>query len=180
MALLKAKIVVVPLGEVDFTLVNRLATEIGPVFERSVDILKGMNMPEEALNVIRNQYYARVALSKLERAKANQREKVIAITEDDLYLPDQNSVVGYGDSLSGVAIVSLFQIRQEFSGLPEDESKVYERLYKEAAHQLGFVFDLIGCRNARCVHFSGENMMEIDSKANKFCDVCTRQLTGKV
>lgn len=180
MALLKAKIVVVPLGDVDFTLVNRLATEIGPIFERSVDILKGMKMPEEALNVIRNQYYARVVLSKLERAKANQREKVIAITEDDLYLPDQNTVVGYGDALSGVGVVSLHNIRQEFYGLPEDESKVYDRLYKEATHQLGYVFELVGCRNARCVHFDGENMMEIDNKAAKFCDVCTRQLTGKV
>ena len=42
MAFIKAKIVVVPLGEVDFMLVNKLATNIGPVFSRSVDILKGM------------------------------------------------------------------------------------------------------------------------------------------
>ncbi|HSG99880.1 MAG TPA: hypothetical protein VLB27_07520 [candidate division Zixibacteria bacterium] len=118
MALLKAKIVVVPLGDVDFTVVNKLATEVGPIFERSVDILKGMKMPDEAFNLIRNQYYARVTLSKLERAKANQREKVIAVCEDDLYLPDENYVIGYGDALSGVAIVSLYQIRQEFYGLP--------------------------------------------------------------
>ena len=180
MALLKAKIVVAPLGDVDFTIVNRLATEIGPVFERSVDILKGMKMPEEAYNLIRNQYYARVTLSKLERAKANQREKVIAICEDDLYLPDENYVIGYGDSLSGVAVVSLFQIRQEFYGLPEDENKVYDRLYKEAVHQLGYLFSLNSCRNMRCVHYETGAMMEIDNKASKFCDVCTRQLTGKI
>lgn len=180
MALLKAKIVVVPLGEVDFTLVNRLATEIGPVFDRAVDILKGMKTPEESLNVIRSQYYARVILSKLERAKANQREKVIAICEDDLYLPDENSVIGYGDHLAGVAVVSLFQIRQEFYGLPEDEDKVYDRLYKESVHQLGYVFKLPSCRNARCVHYQGESMMEIDNKASKFCDICTRKLTGKL
>ncbi len=179
MALLKAKIVVVPLGEVDFTLVNRLATEIGPVFDRSVDILKGMKMPEEAFNVIRSQHYARVVLSKLERAKANQREKVIAICEDDLYLPDENYVIGYGDHLPGVAVVSLFRIRQEFYGLPEDESKIYERLIKESVHQLSYVFKVGQCRNSRCVHYETSSMMEIDQKAKKLCDICNRRLTGK-
>ena len=70
----KAKIVVVPLGEVDFMMVNRLATSIGPVFGRSVDILKGMKVPEEAFNVIRNQHYGSIILAKLERVKANPKE----------------------------------------------------------------------------------------------------------
>ena len=96
MALLKSKIVVVPMGEVDFMLVNKLASNVGPVFNRSVDILKGMKMPEEAYNVIRNQYYAQVILSKIERTKANSREKVIAICEEDLYLPDETLRHGLG------------------------------------------------------------------------------------
>ena len=40
MSILKSKIVVVPLGEVDFMVVNKLASCLGPVFNRSVDILK--------------------------------------------------------------------------------------------------------------------------------------------
>jgi len=180
MALLKAKIVVVPMGEVDFTMVNRIATETGPTFDRSVDILKGMKMPEEALNVVRNQYYVRVVLAKLERAKANSREKVIAICEEDMYFPDDSFVIGYADKLAGVAVVSLYQLRQEFYGLPEDEVRVYDRLYKEALHQLGYLFDVAFCRNSRCVHYHTLNMMEIDQKGAKFCDVCRRALSGHV
>ena len=52
MVLLKSKIVVVPLGEVDYMMVNRLASALGPVFNRSVDILKGMKMPDEAHNLV--------------------------------------------------------------------------------------------------------------------------------
>ncbi len=59
---MKSKIVVVPLGEVDFMLVNRLATNIGPIYGRSVDILKGMKMPDEAYNVVRNQSYASISI----------------------------------------------------------------------------------------------------------------------
>jgi len=180
MARLRSKIVVVPLGEVDFMLVNRLATDIGPVFNRSVDILKGMKMPVEANNVVRGQYYALVLLSKLERVKANSREKVIAVCEEDLYLPDENSILGYADVLAGTAVVSLYQLRQEFYGLPEDEKKVYPRLYKEALHQLAHLFELQQCRNPQCVNYYSQMMLDIDNKGRKFCDICKRKLTGVV
>jgi archaemetzincin len=170
----------VPLGEVDFMIVNKLASNIGPVFNRSVDILKGMKMPEESHNVIRNQYYAQVLLSKIERTKANSREKVIAICEEDLYLPEESYVLGWSDHLSGTAIVSLNRMRQDFYGLPEDDSKVYPRLFKEAVHQLAHLFDLTECRNSRCVNYFSQIMLDIDNKTAKFCDICRRQLTGVV
>lgn len=166
------------MGEVDFSIVNKLAAEVGPMFNRSIDILKGMKMPTEAHSVMRNQYYATVVLSKLERTKANSREKVIGVCEEDLYLPDQNHILGYADPLAGTAVVSLFQIRQEFYGLPEDDSKIYPRLYKEAVHRLAHLFDLTECRNARCVNYFSQIMVDIDSKSKKFCDICRRQLTS--
>ena len=180
MALLRSKIVVVPLGDVDPMMVNRLAADVGPVFNRSVDILKGMKMPTEANNIVRGQYYATVLLAKLERVKANSREKVIAVCEEDLYLPDQTVLLGHADVLAGTSVVSLYQMRLEFYGLPEDEKKVYPRLYKEALHQLAHLFDLHECRNPRCVNYYSQMMLDIDSKGRKFCDVCKRKLTGVV
>jgi archaemetzincin len=178
MSLLKSKVVVVPMGEVDFMLVNKLAGNIGPVFNRSIDILKGMKLPSEAYNVVRNQYYAQVVLSKIERTKANSREKVIAVCEEDLYLPDEMHVMGCCDVLSGTSIVSLYHIRQEFYGLPEDEGKIYPRLYKEVIHQLAHLFELGECRNPKCVNYFSQMMLDIDSKSDKFCDICRRQLTS--
>jgi len=176
MALIKSKIVVVPLGEADFMMINRLASELGPVFGRSVDILKGMKLPVEAHNIIRNQYYALIILSKLELLKANNREKVIAVCEDDLYLPDENYVIGHADSLSNSAVVSLYRLRQEFYGLPEDDMKIYPRLYKEALHRLAHVYGLPECRNPKCVNYFSQMMLDIDHKSQRFCDICRRKL----
>lgn len=177
-ALLKSKIVVVPMGEVDFMMVNKVASSIGPIFNRSVDILKGMKMPEEGFNVVRNQWYAQVILSKIERTKANSREKVIAICEEDLYLPDESSVMSCVDRLSGTAIISLYHMRQEFYGLPEDESKVYPRLFKETIHRLSALFGLRECRNEKCANYYSEIMLDVDNKSDKLCDICRRRLTG--
>jgi len=179
MPFVKAKIVVVPLGEVDFMLVNRLATNIGPIFSRSVDILKGMKIPEEAYNVIRNQYYASILLAKLERVKANSREYILGVCEEDIYLPDEASVMGHSDSVLGTAVISLQKIRQEFYGLPEDEIKVYTRLFKQAVHQVAHLFNISSCKNPKCVNYYSQKMFDIDDKGEIFCDICKRQLTGK-
>jgi archaemetzincin len=176
MALIRSKIVVVPLGEVDFMMVNRLASEVGPVFSRSVDILKGMKLPQESHNVIRNQHYALIILSKLELLKANSREKVIAVCEEDLYLPDENYIIGHADSLSNAAVVSLYRLRQEFYGLPEDDMKIYPRLLKESLHRLGHVYGLSECRNPKCVNYFSQMMLDIDHKNQRFCDMCRRRL----
>ena len=150
------------MGEVDFMMVNKLASDMGPVFDRSIDILKGMKMPTEAHNVIRNQYYATVILSKLERAKANTREQVIGVCEEDLYLPEDAYVLGHADILSGTAVISLFQIRQEFYGL------------------MAHLFNLSECRNPKCINYFSQVMLDIDSKSEKFCDICRRKLTTLV
>jgi len=179
MLLKKAKIVVVPLGEVDFMMVNRLATVVGPVFGRSVDILKGMKIPEESYNVIRSQYYASIIVAKLERVKANPRELILGVCEEDIYLPDEAFVLGHSDSVLGTAILSLFRIRQEFYGLPEDEMKVFGRLFKQSVHQLAHLFSLSSCRNPKCINYYSQDMFDIDNKREKFCDICKRQLIGK-
>jgi predicted Zn-dependent protease len=177
-ALLKSKIVVIPMGDVDFVMVNKLATAIGPIFNRSVDILKGMKMPQESYNIVRNQYYAQVLMAKIERTKANNREKVIAICEEDLYVPDENYVISAADPVSGAAAVSLYHLRQEFYGLPEDDAKIYPRLYKEAVHRLVHLFGVSECRNPKCVNYYSQLMLDIDRKRPKLCDLCVRQLTG--
>ena len=176
MVLLRAKIVVVPLGESDLAVINRLAGSIGGVFNRGVDILKGMRMPSEAFNESRNQYFANIILSKLERVKANSRELVIGICEEELYLPKTHFVLGSADALSGAAVVSLFHFRQEFYGLPEDENKVYPRLYKEVIHQTAYLYSIRGCLNPSCVHYESDDMMDIDNKSARLCDICVRQL----
>jgi len=179
MALLKAKIVLVPLGEVDFILVNRLATSIGPVFNRSVDILKGMKVPEESYNVVRGQNYATVLLNKLERVKSSHREFILGLLEEDIYLPDEPFVIGHSDTVSRTAIVSLFRIRQEFYGLPEDEKKVFSRVYKQSIYHMAPLFNIPACRNPKCVNYYSQKMFDIDTKGQRFCDICLRQLDGR-
>jgi hypothetical protein len=52
---LRNKIVVVPMGELDYSMVNKLASRLVSYFSVGVDVLQGVKIPPEALNQQRGQ-----------------------------------------------------------------------------------------------------------------------------
>jgi len=170
----RSKIVVVPLGEVDFFQINKLTSSLSALFSLPSDILQGMKTPKESHNVIRNQYFSTVILQKLELLKASQREIILGLLEDDLYSASTPFIVGDSDRIGSCAVVSYFRIRQEFYGLPEDERLVFKRILKESSKHLGRILGLTLCRNPRCVMYYSDDMFDIDQKSEKLCDICQR------
>jgi len=171
----RSKIVVVPLGDVDFFQINKLTSSLSALFSLPSDILQGMKLPTEAHNLIRNQYFSTVIMQKLELLKASQREIILGILEEDLYDAGSAYVIGDSDRLANCAVVSYSRIRQEFYGLPEDERLVFKRILKESAKHLGRLLGLKLCKNPRCIMYYSDDMYDIDQKGEKLCDVCQRQ-----
>lgn len=170
----RAKIVIVPLGDVDYFQINKLSTAISSRFGHSVDILQGIKVPNEAYDVIKGQYFSTMIIQKLELLKASEKEKILGIIEDDIYSTRQHSLVSDADAVGGTALVSLFQLKQQFYGLPDDEKMIYQRLVKEATRVVGALFSIPYCRNPKCVMYNSNEMFDIDQKTEKFCDICKR------
>ena len=175
---MKGKIVVVPMGDFDFYLVNKLATALSTMFAVPVDILQGMKIPQEAYNWERGQYYSTVILSKLELLKANERERVLGVVDEDLYVPALNFVFGESDRLASVAVISVYRLRQDLFSSGDDDRLIYQRMLKEAVHELGHIYGLSHCNNLKCVMYFSNSMLDTDRKSEKFCDVCIRRLSN--
>jgi archaemetzincin len=172
---IKNKVVLVPLGEVDYGLVNRIATHLVSIFNIGVDILQWIKLPQEAFNQKRGQYYSTVILNKLELLRASPRESIIGIVDEDLYIPALDFTYGEADPSSKVAVLSIYRLRQQSLDIYEDENLFFSRAIKEAAHLLGHLFDLKHCANPKCVmHFSA-SLLETDRKSDKLCDNCKRK-----
>lgn len=172
----RGKIIIVPLGDLDFYQINKLAANLSVVFSSGVDILQGMELPDEAESEERGQYYSTVILAKLELMRQNDTEKILGITEEDLYIPTQAFVYGEADPQSGCAIMSFYRLRQEFYGMGEDDKQIYSRALKEAIHLVGQLHRLAVCHNPRCVMYQSSSMRDTDAKADRFCDNCQRRL----
>jgi len=172
---LKKKIVLVPLGEMDYGLVNRLATRLVSIIDSPVDILQGIKVPRESFNPMRGQYYSTVILNKLVLLKSSPREKVLGITDEDLYVPRVSFVLSDADPQAKVAVISMHRLRQQSLDIFDDEKLHFSRTLKELIHNLGHLLNLRHCANPKCVMHVTDTLLEVDVKSEKFCDNCRRK-----
>jgi archaemetzincin len=173
---LRNKIVVVPMGEMDYSLVNKLASQLVSYFNVGVDILQGAKIPSEALNQQRGQYYSTVILNKLELMKSGPGEKILGLVDEDLYIPSKNFVIGEADPIGKSAVISMFRLKRENYEMLDEVKVLFSRVLKEAVHQLGRVWGFEDCRNPKCVMYFTDDVTEVDRKGKKFCDNCLRRV----
>jgi archaemetzincin len=133
-------------------------------------------LPDEAYNANSNQYYAVPILSKLELLKGAEDEILLAVADEDLYIPSQNFVFGQSNSIGRTAIVSILRLKPEYYGLPDDEDLVRSRLLAAALHELGHLLGLRDCSN-ECVMRRIRNVNELDRRPGGFCPNCLMSLT---
>lgn len=154
---------------------NKLASSLASVLGLAVEILHPVELPREAQNPGRGQYYSTVLLNKLQLLRADESELLLGIVDEDLYVPQASFLFGDADQQSRVAVVSITRLRQEFSGFPENDELFFNRILKESVHELGHTLNLSDCLNPKCVMHSSHKVVEIDLKLAKFCDNCQRK-----
>jgi archaemetzincin len=169
-------ILLVPVGQIDKTVIERLQVDLGNIFNKQVEVGQGMPHPDYAYNKKRNQYLSTVLLKALLEEKGYMAyEKVLGVVDQDLYVPELNFV--FGEAGQKVAVISLTRLRQEFYRLPQDRSLFYQRALIEAVHELGHTFALAHCKNPRCVMFFSNSLIDTDRKGPEFCQECRTKLS---
>ena len=170
------KITIKPIGDIDNNTLEELKEKLNQVFGCSVEIIPEVDNLERAYNSKRRQYLALELLAKLKKSGAAKDEKVLGIVDVDLYAPGLNFVFGQADITSGIALISLCRLRQEFYELPSDNTLFLDRAAKEAVHELGHTFGLGHCKNARCVMHFSNSLADTDLKQPAFCSKCRPKL----
>ena len=128
-----------------------------------------------AVDERRQQYYSTAILQKLE-VMSNGGARILGVTNCDLYVPVLTFVFGEAQLDGECAVVSTARLREEFYGLPAGESLTRERLFKEAAHELGHTFGLRHCNDWRCVMASSHGVERLDTKTAEFCASCKKPI----
>ena len=164
------KITLKPLGNIADEITEELKDRVGDIFHCPVEIKAGFSDLAQAYDPQRKQYLSSKLLAAL--GKAEREERVVGITDVDLYVPRLNFVFGEADIVSGTAIVSLCRLRQEYYGLAPDEALFLERATKEIVHEMGHTFGLGHCPNNKCVMHFSNSLADTDLKEAHFCNMC--------
>jgi len=128
--------------------------------------------PELAFDASRGQYNSRILLARLLRDTPLDAARVLGVTAVDLFIPVLTFVFGEAQLEGRAAAVSTYRLDSEIYGLPADPELLFERLCKEAIHELGHTYNLLHCHESRCVMLSSTYVEEIDLKSDQFCSRC--------
>jgi len=166
--------ILVPIGMIDKKLLELLAGILTKTFFITFSIAEPIDILEHAFNARRKQYYSTSILKTLR--ETYHAEKVLGIIDKDLFVPDLNFVFGEADIHGRVAVISITRLRQEFYGLPHDENVFFDRVVKEAVHELGHTYGLRHCSDHTCVMFFSNSLLDTERKSRSFCSRCMKKL----
>lgn len=170
------RFLIVPVGGVDHGILAEIASALKEVFKRDSDIEDAVPVPEDAYDPKRRQYHSTLVLEHLKAPTKEGYERLLGVTEEDLYVPELNFVFGEADPSSGASVISLRRLRQEFYGLRPDQGLFTLRAIKEAIHEIGHTYGLGHCPDPRCIMHFSNSLMDTDIKGPGLCPVCVRRL----
>jgi archaemetzincin len=167
---------IVPIGEVDETLLLFLRKSISQAFKIQSRIRNGRFDVSLVYDPARNQYNSTGLLLQLINDPSPETSRILGVTELDLFIPIFTFLFGEAQ-LNGVgALVSTHRLQNQFYGIPEDKDLLKNRLLKEGLHELGHTFGLIHCFTLKCVMKSSTYVEEIDQKSINFCRLCQQKI----
>ncbi len=102
-------------------------------------------------------------------------DKVLAVTDQDLFIPILTFVFGEAQLGGRSAVVSTARLGEP--GLP-DPRIALERLAKESVHELGHCYGLVHCDSPGCVMGRSSSARDVDKKRGDFCPRCRDRVAG--
>ena len=128
--------------------------------------------PELAFDPARGQYNSRILLAQLLNQQPDQTTRILGVAGVDLFIPVLTYVFGEAQLDGRAAVVSTYRLDNQIYGLPPDRDLLFQRLCKEAIHELGHTYNLVHCHTHPCVMLSSPYVEGIDVKSERFCEDC--------
>jgi len=169
-------ILIIPIGTIDSQILRDISDALKRAFHCHVAIAEGMSIPQNALDKKRRQYHSSTILEKIKAHKLKNLNRALGVIDVDLYVPELNFVFGEADVYSGIAVISLVRLKQEFYGLHSDRELFHLRAIKEAIHEIGHTYGLGHCQNPKCIMFFSNTLRDTDNKGPGFCTTCGKRL----
>jgi len=176
---IKKKICIIPIGTIDNEILRYTQKELEDRLNVIIDIGRQLEDPAYAYHKQKKQYHSTKILKRTHKLGLTGYDRILAIADVDLYVPERTFVFGEADMKKKVAVISLTRLRQKFYDLPEDFTLFRKRIIIEAVHELGHTYGLRHCTNNKCVMFLSKILSDTDQKGAVLCSNCKTIMEDK-
>ncbi len=171
-----SKIILVILSQIDSRIIAKLGQSLEKTFCHPVEIRYEITSLDFAYDNARKQYMSPLVLARLRRMKKGRGDKILAVTDVDLYSTGYDFVYGEADMKAGVASLSINRLIEDNPDASPDLKLTIERIIREATHEAGHLFGLGHCRNRQCVMCTCTCLAEVDAAHGGLCRDCIKKL----
>ena len=133
-----------------------------------------LEIPKSAFNSKRQQYLAEPFLTVIREYIPSEMHG-LALVNLDMFVPRLNFIFGLAE-FGGNALVAMPRLSPIFYGHSENRNLYFERIVKEALHELGHVLGLRHCQNYCVMRFSN-SLPDTDDKPEEYCPSCLSELS---
>ena len=163
---------IVSVGDIPQDWIETAHVCIGKIFGLREWRLMTIPVPDDALDRQREQYSAPVILQAVLRSLPADRNRALAVTACDLFIPMLTFLFGQAQLGGRVALVSGARLNPQFYGLPQSGTLVAERLRKEILHEVGHTLGLVHCLDKGCAMSLSNSVLQVDIKEDSYCGGC--------
>lgn len=158
---------IVSMGAIDKKIIENIKDKLSASLPMAASVRIGQQkeVPKDAYDASRGQYNALIIVDDVAFYTGIDlsNERVLIVTNIDLYIPDKEFVFGFADAKKGVCVISTTRLNNE-------------RIAKEAVYELGNSWGLENCPSRKCVMHLADNIQGIDEKEITFCRNCRDKL----
>jgi archaemetzincin len=167
-------IALMPLPGAEAVDLEHIALQLELSLHREVTVAESLRHVDQAYDPSRDQYNSRTLIDLLRGLLPGDAERVLGVTNVDLFIPVLTFVFGEAQLGGPAGVVSFFRLDNRFYGLPENGELLLARLVKECVHEVGHTYGLLHCPDPDCVMRSSTYVEQIDLKQASFCIECGR------
>ena len=159
-------------GQFETEFLEKLAHDVEIEFGMPVQITTMYTDISAFFDASRRQYDANRLLKILGSESKSDALKTIGLFQVDLFIPILTYIFGQAVFKGRTGIASVYRLKNEQYGLPQNNALLFQRFRKVVIHELGHTFGLIHCHVPSCVMRSTTYVEEIDQKKHHFCKKC--------
>ncbi len=163
-------------GASDHYMMEEVRKHVERTFDLPARVWSGPERPSDSFDPARRQHLSTAVLRWLVRLRLPGADKILAITDVDLFIPILTFVFGEAQLDGTAAVVSIARLARNADGSRADRKLLTTRLAKESAHELGHTFGLLHCDDRRCVMARSATLLHVDTKRGELCRDCRLHL----